>query len=56
MTRWCFQNATLKQDFNENAKPVKPSKNQKIDIVIAMLQALGGFLISDRYCYYINQE
>lgn len=55
ITRWCFQNATLKQDFNENAKPIKPSKNQKIDCVIAMLQALGGFLISDRYCYYVQQ-
>ncbi len=55
MTRFCFQNATLKTDFNENAKPVKPSKDQKIDLVIAMLQSLGILLTQEHYCYYVEQ-
>ena len=55
MTRFCFQNATLKTDYNENAKPVKPSKDQKIDLVIAMLQSLGILLTQEHYCYYVEQ-
>lgn len=47
ITRWCFSNAELKFDFNENCKPVKcgGDKSKKIDIVISMLECLGGFLM-----------
>lgn len=45
ITRYCFSNATLKFDHNENCKPVKAgSNNQKIDGVIAILTAQGGYL------------
>jgi phage terminase large subunit-like protein len=44
ITRWCINNVSLKYDHNENCKPVKTSKQQKIDGVIAMLEALGTFL------------
>lgn len=44
ITRWCFRNIVLKEDWNNNCKPVKASKNNKIDGVIAMIQALGMFL------------
>lgn len=44
ITRWCFRNVSLKEDWNNNCKPVKASKNNKIDGVIAMIQALGMFL------------
>ena len=45
ITRWCFGNCTIKSDWNDNVKPVKAgTKYQKIDGVIAMLQALGGML------------
>ena len=44
ITRWCFSNVVLKEDNNENVKPTKNSRPQKIDIVVAMLQALGMFL------------
>lgn len=49
--RWCFNNVELKFDFNENCKPVKASgdKNRKIDPVIGMLEALGGYLNSPNY-------
>ena len=49
VTKWCFQNAELKEDYNGNCKAVKPNNNQdkarKIDCVISIVQALGGFLI-----------
>ena len=44
ITRWCINNVTLKYDYCENCKPVKTSKQQKIDGVIAMLEALGTYL------------
>ena len=44
ITRWCFANVALKFDHNNNVKPVKGGdKQQKIDGVIAMLQAFGGY-------------
>ena len=46
---WCFGNSMLKFDFNENCKPVKSdARSGKIDAVIAMMQALGG--------YYLDQS
>lgn len=45
ITRWCFQNVVLKEDHNQNCKPTKESYQQKIDVVISMLEALGGWLI-----------
>ena len=44
ITRYCFKNVTLKTDHNDNAKPIKSIRQNKIDGVIAMLQALGGML------------
>lgn len=45
ITRWCFTNATLKVDpVNENIKAVKTVKENKIDGVISMVEALGGYL------------
>lgn len=47
--RWCFNNVELKTDYNANAKPVKAAndQNRKIDPIISMIQALGGYL---EYC------
>lgn len=45
VVRWCFSNATIKTDYNDNSKPVKGgTKHQKIDAVISMLEALGGMI------------
>ena len=43
---WQFGNCELKVDYNNNIKPVKAnaSSSRKIDGVIAMLTALGGYL------------
>ncbi len=46
--RWAFGNVELKMDHNENCKPVKSGgeRSKKIDPVIAMLQALGVYLLN----------
>ena len=49
MTRWCFGNVVLKFDWNDNCRPTKEENQQKIDGVIAMLQALGGYLSIEHY-------
>jgi phage terminase large subunit-like protein len=49
ITRWCFSNVTLKSDHNENIKPVKTEAQQKIDGVIAMIEALGIYLEQPQY-------
>lgn len=50
ITRWCFNNVDLKTDHNENVKPVKGgNKFEKIDGVIAMVEALGGYLDTPHY-------
>ena len=46
VTLWCFQNVVIKRDWNENEKIVKTSYNLKIDGVISMVMALGGYLAS----------
>ncbi len=47
ITRYCFSNVDLRVDHNGNAKPDKSSKFKKIDGVIAMLEALGVYLLRD---------
>lgn len=46
--RWAFSNVELKYDWNENVKPIKSGndRTKKIDPVIAMLQALGAYLLT----------
>lgn len=48
---WCFSNVELKEDFNGNKKPVKANAdpNNKIDPVIAMVEALGTYIHSNRF-------
>lgn len=55
VVRWNFQNVVLKEDHNSNIKPIKSSKDSKIDCVISMIQCLGGYLCDPRYCYYVEQ-
>lgn len=52
ITRFCFDNVELKVDINGNSKPVGDHQSRKIDGVISMLNALGGYLS----IVYGNQE
>ena len=55
ITRWCFANVQLKFDFNENCKPIKgEGKNNKIDGVISMIEALGIYLEQPQYSNEID--
>ena len=49
ITRWCFRNVIMKLDFNDNCKPTKGEAQSKIDGVIAMIEALGGYLSEPQY-------
>lgn len=49
ITRHCFRNVVLKSDHNGNVKPKKQVEGKKIDGVIAMIMALGGYLTNPRY-------
>lgn len=53
VTKFCFGNAVLKEDFNGNVKPVKDNddQNKKIDVVISMVEALGGYLQDNEYYF-----
>ena len=52
ITRFCFDSVELKVDMNGNSKPVGDHNAKKIDGVISMLNALGGYLS----VIYGNQE
>ena len=45
--RFCFQNVVIKRDYNDNERPTKETYNNKIDGVMAMIMALGGYLTSE---------
>lgn len=50
ITLWMFRNVQLKVDYNGNAKPNKGlGKDKKIDGVISMCEALGGYLETPHY-------
>lgn len=58
VVRWCFGNAMLKSDHQDNVKPVKSEDdiNKKIDCVISNLEALGGWLEDQGYYYGPTDE
>lgn len=51
ITRWCFANCELREDYNGNVKPTKSNKcsENKIDGVAAMSDALGHYLTQTHY-------
>lgn len=49
ITLWCYENARVKSDWNENIRIVKNSQGQKIDGVIAMVMNVGGYLNNGNY-------
>lgn len=50
ITRWCFANATIKTDWNENIKVVKGGgPDSKIDGVIAIIMSLAIYLSTPHY-------
>ena len=46
---WSFANVSIKTDHADNVKPVKTEKAKKIDPVIAICQAIGGYFSENAY-------
>ena len=56
VTRWCFGNAVIKEDHNNNYKPIKRGGTigynaKKIDGTVVIVEALGGYLESNTAKY-----
>lgn len=49
ITQFCFENVTMKEDMNQNMRPVKQFVDKKIDGVIACIEALAVLLSTPRY-------
>lgn len=51
LVHWCFGNVQLKSDHNENVKPMKMGgiQSKKIDPIISMVEALGGYMEQNNY-------
>ena len=49
ITLYMFRNVDLKSDWNANIKPVKTSKDKKIDGIISMIESLGIYLDTPHY-------
>lgn len=49
ITRHCFRNVVMARDKNGNTKPSKQYEEKKIDGVIAMIEAMGVYLMCPRY-------
>lgn len=51
ITRWMFANCELREDYNNNVKPIKLNKmsENKIDGIAAMCDALGHYLTQTHY-------
>lgn len=49
IVRWCFANVTIRTDANQNEKPMKTQDAVKIDIVIAQIMSLGGWMVTQGY-------
>ncbi len=49
IVRWCYANVSIRTDANENEKPIKTQDAVKIDIVIAQIMSLGGWMVTQGY-------
>ena len=49
LTKFCFKNVVIIEDHAENFKPTKETNQNKIDGVIAMIEALGVYLSEPVY-------
>ena len=49
ITMFCFENAVPKPDYNDNIKIIKESYENKIDGVISIIMAYGGYQEENHY-------
>lgn len=44
--RWCFENMSVKMDDKGNVMPSKANREQKIDGIVALICAVGGYILN----------
>ncbi len=54
--RWMFRNAVVISDSNENTKLDKKKSQNKIDGLIALINAIGGYMSGDKVQPYDNHD
>lgn len=54
--RWMFRNAVAVYDSNDNIKLDKKKSQQKIDGLIAVVNAVGGYMSGEKVTPYANHE
>jgi phage terminase large subunit-like protein len=42
LVRWCFGNVVIYTDGNENIKPMKNKSRDRIDPIVALINAMAG--------------
>lgn len=45
LLRWCMANVVAKEDHNQNVFPRKSSDKLKIDLAVALIMAMGGWIV-----------
>lgn len=50
VARWCFGNLEVKQDENENIRPVKGKSTQRIDGFVALVNATARAILHEKAC------
>lgn len=54
--KWCLSNVSIKQDENENIRPVKEKSRQRIDGAVSLIDAYCIFIDKQQeYLNYINE-
>ena len=55
--KWCLSNVSIKQDENENIRPVKEKSRQRIDGAVSLIDAYCIFIEKQQeYLNYIDEE
>jgi phage terminase large subunit-like protein len=55
--KWCLSNLSIKQDENENIRPVKEKSRQRIDGAVSLIDAYCVFIEKQQeYLKYIGEE
>jgi len=52
VARWCFGNIVLAVDGNENIKPVKNKSKDRIDIIVALINAMSQAIKQEKLSVY----
>jgi phage terminase large subunit-like protein len=54
--RWMFRNAVAITDSNENIKLDKKRSQNKIDGLVALVNAIGGYMSGEKVTPYQNHD